>query len=121
MTSRAESRDANHYATEAPELSIHQFSRGMLNRPRHHDGEAYKAARHFPLVNDCDSLAGFSDFYLPLSHLTPSTRGSLRAIGFVFGTGKLEWQRSHDDRLSRLGTIHQRDRHTDRQTDRPPR
>jgi len=27
-----------------------------------------------PLVNDCDLLAGFSDFYPPVSHLTPSVR-----------------------------------------------
>jgi len=44
-----------------------------------------------------------------------------RLIGFVFGLGKLEWLgynlvRSHDYRLSRLGTIQQRDRHTYRQT-----
>jgi len=39
------------------------------------------------------------------------------SYGFIFGEVKLEWLttiwwRSHDDRLSRLGTIHQRDRHT---------
>jgi len=52
-----------------------------------------------PLVIGCDLLARFSDFYLPLSHLTPSVRGSPRAIGFaksgtpgfIFGVGKLEW------------------------------
>jgi len=33
------------------------------------------AVKNCPLVNDCDLLAVFSDFYLPLSHLTPSMRG----------------------------------------------
>jgi len=32
------------------------------------------AVTSYPLVNDCDLLAGFSDFYLPLPHLTPSVR-----------------------------------------------
>jgi len=41
-------------------------------------------------------------------------------VGFICGLGKLEWLgynlvRSHDDRLSRLGTTHQRDRQTHRQ------
>jgi len=36
-------------------------------------------------------LDQFSDFYLPLSHLTPSRRSIPRAIGFIFGMGKLEW------------------------------
>jgi len=45
-----------------------------------------------PLVNGCDLLAGFCEiFYLPLSHLTLSVRGSLRVVGFIFGMGKLEW------------------------------
>jgi len=39
------------------------------------------AVKSCPLVNDCDLLAGFCDFYPPLSHLTPSLRVSLRAIG----------------------------------------
>jgi len=75
------------------------------------------AVKSCPLVNDCDLLTWFFDFYLPLSHLTPSVKGSPRAMGFIFGIGKLEWAtirwRSHDDRLSRLDTIHQRGRHTD--------
>jgi len=46
--------------------------------------------------------------------------GSSRAIGFIFGVGKGNgwatiWWRSHDDRLSHLGTIPQGDRHTHRQ------
>jgi len=47
-------------------------------------------------------------------------RQSPRSIGFIFGMRKENqtgwatiWWRSHDDRLSLLGTIHQRDRHTD--------
>jgi len=37
-----------------------------------------------PLVNDCDLLAGFFDFYPP----SPIwRRGFPRAIGFIFGTG----------------------------------
>jgi len=50
---------------------------------------------------------------------------SPRAIGFIFGIGKLEWlgynlmKWHHDDRLSRMGAIQQRDRHT--QTHRQPR
>jgi len=43
------------------------------------------------LVNDCDLLDGFSYFYLLLSNLTPSMRGSLRTIGFILGTGKVKW------------------------------
>jgi len=43
-------------------------------------------------MNDCDLLAGFSDFYLPVFNLMLSVKGgSLRAIGFIFGVGKLEW------------------------------
>jgi len=33
----------------------------------------------------------YCDFYLPLSHLTSSGRGSSRANGFMFGTEKPEW------------------------------
>jgi len=47
--------------------------------------------------------AGFCGFYLPFSNLTPLMRESWLAT---------IWFRSHDDRVSRLGTIHQRDRHT---------
>jgi len=43
------------------------------------------AARSCPLVNDCDLLAGFFDFYLSLAHLTPSVSG-IPLSGFVFGT-----------------------------------
>jgi len=31
------------------------------------------------------------DFYLPISQLMPSMRGSLRALGFIFDARKLEW------------------------------
>jgi len=37
-----------------------------------------------------DVLAGFLDFNLPLSHLTPSIRGCSRAIWFIFRNGKEE-------------------------------
>jgi len=48
----------------------------------------------------------------------PQWGGSTQAIGFIFGMGNENgwatiWWKSHDDRLSRLGTIHQCDRHTD--------
>jgi len=33
------------------------------------------AVKNCRLMNDCNLLAGFSDFYLPLSHLTPSMWG----------------------------------------------
>jgi len=67
------------------------------------------------LVNDCDLLAGFCDFYLPLSQVTPSITSSYRIIryektrmaGLQSGEGRMMI------RLSRLDTIHQRDRHTD--------
>jgi len=49
------------------------------------------AVKSCPLVNNCNLLAKFSEFYLPLSNLTPSVRGCSRAIGFIFGTGKLIW------------------------------
>jgi len=73
-----------------------------------------------------DLLAGFFDFYLPFFWFTPSVSGILSSYPVhicEFGMKKLEWLgykwwRSHDDRLSRLGTLHQRDRHT--QTDRQP-
>jgi len=32
-------------------------------------------------------LVRFCDFYLPISNLTPSMRGSSQAIGFIFGIG----------------------------------
>jgi len=34
------------------------------------------AVKICPLVNDCDLVAGFSDFYLPLCYLTPSVPSS---------------------------------------------
>jgi len=46
----------------------------------HADTTRYEAqlsilcCQELPLVNDCDLLAEFSDFYLPLSYLTPSVR-----------------------------------------------
>jgi len=50
------------------------------------------------LVNDCDLLAGFSDFYLPLSHLMPSIfssyrvhiwHGKTRMAGLQSGIGRM--------------------------------
>jgi len=52
-----------------------------------------------PLVNNCDLLA----------YPSPIWR---RAIGFIFGVGKLEWLQSGWGRRSCLGTIQQRDRLT---------
>jgi len=46
-------------------------------------------AKSCPLVNDCDLLAGFSDFNLPLSHEMPSIPTSYQV--FIFDMGKLEW------------------------------
>jgi len=65
-----------------------------------------------------DLLARFSDIYLPRSHLRPPVRGFLELSGsYLVWDNKTGWAaiwwRSHDDRLSRLGTIHQRGRHTD--------
>jgi len=40
------------------------------------------AVKSCSLVNGCDLLAGFCDFYLPLFHLTPSVRGSPRATWY---------------------------------------
>jgi len=41
------------------------------------------------LVNDCDLLAGFSDYPSPIWCL--QWGGSPRAIRFIFSVGKLEW------------------------------
>jgi len=70
------------------------------------------AVQNCPLVNDCDLLAGFSDFY----HVTPSITTELSGSYLIWenwnGWATI-WRRSHDYRLSRLGTMHLRDRHTD--------
>jgi len=59
------------------------------------------AVKSCPLVNDCDLLAGFFEFYLPLSHLTPSVReiplsyrihiwyGKTRMAGLQSGEGHM--------------------------------
>jgi len=61
----------------------------------------YCAVKSCPLVNDYDLLAGFSDFYLPLSYLTPSLRripssyrvhilyGKTRMAGLQSGEGHM--------------------------------
>jgi len=49
------------------------------------------AVKSCPLVNDCDLLAWFSDFYLPVSHLTLSTKETPSSYRVIFGTEKLEW------------------------------
>jgi len=46
------------------------------------------AAKNCRLANDCDLLAGFSDFYLPLSHFTLSIPSSYRVY---ICYGKIEW------------------------------
>jgi len=33
------------------------------------------AVKSRPLANDCDSLAGFSDIYLPFAYMTPFNEG----------------------------------------------
>jgi len=47
------------------------------------------AVKSCPLVNDCNLLAVFYDFYLPSDFLNDVD--PLGAIGFIFGLGKLEW------------------------------
>jgi len=74
------------------------------------------AVKSCPLVNDCDLLAGFFNFYPSVSHLTPSM--SYR-IHIWYGKTRTAMLQSGEGR-SRLGTIHQRDRHTHRLTDRQP-
>jgi len=55
------------------------------------------AVKSCPLMNDRDLLAGFSDFYLPLSHVTPSIPssywihicyGKTRMAGLQSGKGR---------------------------------
>jgi len=65
----------------------------------------------------------FRTFTYPPPIWYPQWGGSSPAIGFMFGAGKLEWlgcnlMKRPRDRLSHLGTIHQRDRHTHRQPHR---
>jgi len=62
-------------------------------------------------VNDYDLLDGFSDLWRPQSP---------RAIGFIFGMGKLKWLGYNQVKATRwstqsFGTTNQRDRRTDRQ------
>jgi len=77
------------------------------------------AVENCPLVNDSDLLAWFCDIYLPLSHLTPSVRAipSSYRIRIWCGKTRMAGLKSGDGRKtidsSRLGTMHQRDRHTD--------
>jgi len=53
------------------ELAV--FYTTLTNRPTLvHANILCCAVNSCPLANDCDLLAGFSDFYLPLSHPTPS-------------------------------------------------
>jgi len=78
------------------------------------------AVKSCPLVNDCDILAGFFDFCLLFSHLMPSMMripSSYRVHIWYLKLEWLGWWMSHDDRLSCLGTRHQRDRHTDSHVD----
>jgi len=75
------------------------------------------AVKSCPLVNDCDLLAGFSDFYLPFSHLTPSIRGipSSYRVHIWCGKTRMAEQQCDEGRIMidsvwRLGTVQQRDR-----------
>jgi len=49
------------------------------------------AINNCPVVNDCDLLTGFSDFYLPISHFTPSMRGipSSYRVHIWYGTTRM--------------------------------
>jgi len=63
----------------------------------------------------CPNFPTFT-YYFPI--LTPSMGGFPGAIGFIFGMGKLEWLGYYLVKfawwsISRLGTVHQRDRHTE--------
>jgi len=71
----------------------------------------------------CDLLAGFSDFYLPFSNLTLAMKGipSSYRVHIWCGKTRTAGLRSRECRKGCLGTIHQRDRHTERQTATQPR
>jgi len=64
-------------------------------------------------------LAEFCEFYLPIPHLTPSLRGipSSYQVHIWSGKTRMAGLQSGEGRImidsSRLGTIHQRGRHTD--------
>jgi len=64
----------------------------------------WQTTRWCPLVNDCNLWASFSDFYPPISHLTPSPRGIASSYPVYISVRK-----NYNGRA----TEHQRDRHTD--------
>jgi len=47
---------------------VQEAQLSLINRPTLVRADVPCYAVNFPLVNDCDLLAGFSDFYPPLSH-----------------------------------------------------
>jgi len=55
------------------------------------------AVESCPLVNDCDLLTGFSDFYLPLSHLTLSMSGISSSYRVHIWCGKTRMAALHSD------------------------
>jgi len=78
------------------------------------------AVKSCPLVNDCDLLAWFSDFYLTISHLTPSMREIPSSYQVHICIGKLEchfWWRLYIDSSSGHNTSMWQ---TQRQTYRQP-
>jgi len=99
----------------------------IANKPS--DVCARRCSIRLPLVNDCDLLAVFSDFYLSLFYLTFSMRASPRTIGLIFSMEKLEWPgynlvkvawwstQSLGHNTSTWQTHRSTDRQTDRQTD----
>jgi len=56
------------------------------------------AVKSCPLVNDCDLLAGFSDFYLPLTQLMPSLPSSYR-VYICYGKTRMTGLQSSEVRL----------------------
>jgi len=79
------------------------------------------AAKSCHLVNDCDLLAGFSDFYLPFSHLTPPVSSSSR-VHIRYSKTRMAGLQSGEGRMMIDSVVWvQHTNVTDRQTHRQPR
>jgi len=52
--------------------TLYRSFRGRFLQVRWPSQQRHCAVKSYPLVNDCDLLAGFSDFCIPFSYLTPS-------------------------------------------------